>query len=335
MRKKTAIVRLRESDALQSVSITSDEKPEINELVTEKWQRIISLIARLVDVPAGLIMRIDDKNMQVFLKSENPENPYPEGGSDELGNGLYCETVIGTDRELLVANALEDKTWYQNPDVKLGMISYYGLPIKWPDEEKFGTICVLDCKTNPYNETFKELMKEFRLSIEKDLELLMSRETLKALAERDMLTSLCNRRKTSEILRSEFNRSNRYTTPLTIALIDLDEFKKINDRHGHNIGDVAILGFSEVVNSRVRSTDTFGRWGGDEFLLICPNTNSDGAIAILEDIGGVMEVAIGETTIAVCFSYGIAEWKQNDNSVGEFLRRADRELYKAKTLKST
>ncbi len=333
MTKKSANVRIRASNTFRTVSITSDNKPEIIDAVTAKWQRIITLIARLLEVPAALIMRIDDGYMQVFLKSENEDNPYQKGDSDKLGNGLYCETVIGTEGELLVTNSLENPVWKDNPDIKLEMISYYGLPIHWPDAETFGTICVLDCKENPYNETFKKLMTEFRLSIEKDLELLINSEMLKAAAERDTLTPLYNRRKTSEILKTEYERSKRYKTPLTIALLNLDQFKRINDQHGHDIGDIAILGFSEVVSSRVRNTDVFGRWGGDEFLLICPNTSRDGVTCLLRDIGGQIDVEIGNETIEIGFSFGIAEWEENDTDVGQLVGRADRDLYKEKALK--
>lgn len=333
MAKKTASVRIRRPSIFRAVSITSDEKPEIIEVITEKWQKIISLIARILDVPAALIMQIDDKKIKVYLKSKNAENPYQEGSTDELGKGLYCETVIGTNRELLVANALEDEVWDKNPDIKLGMISYLGLPIQWPDAEIFGTICVLDCKHNPYNETYQELITEFKLSIEKDLELLMKQEMLKSLADRDILTSLLNRRRVSEVLQSEYERSVRYKTPLTIALIDLDELKKINDHHGHDIGDVALLGFSEVLSSRIRTTDIFGRWGGDEFLLICPGTDRDGLIFLLKDIGEQVDVKIGDKNITVSFSCGIAEWEEVDRDVMELFKRADKELYKEKTLK--
>ncbi len=182
-------------------------------------------------------MRITEGKIECFLKSQNKDNPYPDGGSDILGHGLYCETVIGTDRELLVSNALKDPVWVDNPDVELGMISYYGLPIQWPDNEFFGTICVLDNETNPYNETFRELMHEFKLSMEKDLDLLVNQEMLKKMAERDMLTSLFNRRKISETLTLEHDRSMRYKTPFTIALLDLDKFKHVNDTYGHDVGD--------------------------------------------------------------------------------------------------
>ncbi|MCF8138906.1 MAG: GAF domain-containing protein [Desulfotignum sp.] len=161
------------------VNITGLEKPKIEDIVVEKWQKIIDLTARIADVPSGLIMQITDTSMQVFLKSSNTANPYQQGASDSLGHGLYCETVIGNNAELLVDNALKHEEWKENPDVKLNMISYFGLPIIWPDQDYFGTICVLDNKENAYNDTFRQLISEFKTSIEKDLELLCQTQELK------------------------------------------------------------------------------------------------------------------------------------------------------------
>lgn len=189
--KKYADVLLRQERITKNVNITGLEKPKIEDIVVKKWQKIIDLTAKIVDVPSGLIMQITENSMKVFLKSNNKGNPYQEGGNDSLGNGLYCETVIGNNAELLIDNALKYEEWEENPDVKLNMISYYGLPITWPDKDFFGTICVLDNKENTYNETFKQLISEFKTSIEKDLELLcQAQELRKSLSRIKQLSGL-------------------------------------------------------------------------------------------------------------------------------------------------
>lgn len=177
--KRKANVFLRKEGITRSVNITGPDKPEITQTVVEKWQRIIDLIARIVGVPSGLIMQITEDSMKVFLESSNTENPYEAGESDALGKGLYCETVIGTNAELLIDNASKYDEWKDNPDVELCMISYYGLPLRWPDSEFFGTICVLDSKENAYSRDFTKLVSEFAHSIEKDLELLYKEQELK------------------------------------------------------------------------------------------------------------------------------------------------------------
>lgn len=171
-------VYLREKQKYVTVPINPAFTKNIDTLVVEKWQQMINLVANIFEVRAGLIMRITEESMEVFLRSENKENPYPSDGKDQLGHGLYCETVIGENSELYIDNSLNSKTWQDNPDVKLDMIAYYGLPIKNPDGSFFGTICVLDDKTMANSARYRDLLGQFRSSIEKDLQILQLKEGL-------------------------------------------------------------------------------------------------------------------------------------------------------------
>jgi hypothetical protein len=146
---------------------------EIDEETKEKWQSIIDLMARIIDVPAGLIMQLVGYDISVFISSNTDNNPYKPGEKEHFkDSGLYCETVINTNKSLLVPNALRIEQWKNNPDIKLNMISYLGFPILFPDKQPFGTICVLDNKENKYSGDYVELVKNFRDIIEKDLSLL-------------------------------------------------------------------------------------------------------------------------------------------------------------------
>lgn len=170
------------------VSQGHDPEPPIPEPILEKWQKIVDLMAEMLAVPAGLIMRILGHDICVFVSSSTEGNPYHHGESEHFGgSGLYCETVVTNNRELLVPNALLDEAWRNNPDVRLNMISYLGYPIRWPDGKAFGTICVLDCKTNSYSEKYKRLMTQFRDIVEIHLEIIYTeskrREELERLVE--------------------------------------------------------------------------------------------------------------------------------------------------------
>ena len=146
---------------------------EIPESIQSKWQNIIDIMAGIINVPAGLIMRIVDTDITVFISSKTDNNPYVTGTKEHLkDSGLYCETVLKTNEMLLVPNALSDELWEKNPDIKLNMISYLGFPITLPDKSQFGTICVLDDKENLYSELYIHLIQNFRSIIETDLELL-------------------------------------------------------------------------------------------------------------------------------------------------------------------
>ena len=149
------------------------EKPRIPEDMLAKWQRVVDILARLLDVPAGLIMKRTPPEHRVFISSANPDNPYRVDDAFTLDTGLYCDTVMRDRSLLLVRDAMRDPSWDTNPDLKHGMVFYLGLPLAWPDGTLFGTICVLDIKTNDRAITYTNLLKEFRDVVESDLRYLV------------------------------------------------------------------------------------------------------------------------------------------------------------------
>ena len=141
--------------------------------IIHKWQKFVNLLAEFIQIPAALIMKLNPPYIEVFTSSKTNENPYKVGEKEYFDkSGLYCEHVIKTRNKLLVSNAIKEEYWNKNPDIKLGMISYLGFPLFWPDGEAFGTICVLDLKENHYNENQNSLLEEFKHIIETHLSLL-------------------------------------------------------------------------------------------------------------------------------------------------------------------
>ena len=139
----------------------------------QKWQEIVNIIAELMHVPSALVMKVEPPNIKVFLSSESRSNPYERNELASLNTGLYCETVMKTRQSLLVPDALRDEAWKSNPDIKLGMISYLGFPVSWPDGQIFGTICVLDRKENSYSESYRKFVLQCRDVLEADLRALV------------------------------------------------------------------------------------------------------------------------------------------------------------------
>ncbi|MCA1792898.1 MAG: GAF domain-containing protein [Desulfotignum sp.] len=146
---------------------------DVSEEKLNTWQEIVDTLAEIIGIPAGLIMRLNDPDIEVLVSSKGQDNPYHPGDKEKVwGSGLYCETVIKTRDRLIVPNALADENWKDNPDIKLQMISYLGFPIFLPDGSAFGTICVLDRNENAYDDTFEKLMRKFRDLIQADLEII-------------------------------------------------------------------------------------------------------------------------------------------------------------------
>lgn len=124
-------------------SIETDP-PEIDAEIQADWQTLIDDLAAASGCPSALIMRVEPDRIAVNTTANALNNPYRAEASETLGHGLYCEDVMARRDLLHVPDALADPSWRNNPDIDLGMISYAGLPLQWPNGRVFGTICVLD-----------------------------------------------------------------------------------------------------------------------------------------------------------------------------------------------
>jgi len=158
---------------------------------------------------------------------------------------------------------------------------------------------------------------------------------LERLATRDPLTGLYNRRYVEEKLEEETARARRYGPPLSVVVLDLDNFKEINDTLGHQAGDEVLIAVASSLRKDVRQVDVVGRIGGEEFIVILPNTPAASAITMGERIRGRIErldtvLRPDGTPIRLTISGGIAQFRPDDPSPKEMVERADRTLYQAK-----
>lgn len=160
-----------------------------------------------------------------------------------------------------------------------------------------------------------------------------AKEMVAYLANIDPLTKSLTRRHFFNIAESEFLRYSRYRRPLSILILDTDDFKSINDTYGHHAGDIVLRSFSLVALEQKRAQDTFGRLGGEEFGLLLPETNLEQAKIVAERIQKTWEQSpsnMDSEMIYSTVSIGGTEAFYNDKSFEDVLRRADRLLYKAK-----
>lgn len=154
-------------------------------------------------------------------------------------------------------------------------------------------------------------------------------EHLRSLAITDTLTGIFNRRKFDETLKDEVRRSERYGAPLSLVLLDIDFFKKINDARGHQVGDTVLKMLGSFVAEKIRSHDVFARYGGEEFVVLAPGTNIEGCRKLAEKLRvGIEQYGFAEAGRITC-SFGIAEFQHGDTAES-FVRRADVALYRAK-----
>jgi diguanylate cyclase (GGDEF)-like protein len=159
------------------------------------------------------------------------------------------------------------------------------------------------------------------------------RRQLAVLANHDGLTGLPNRRHTYELGVAAMEKAAATQMPLTVAVIDLDHFKSINDRCGHAAGDKVLQQFAQACRQAMRGYDIFGRWGGEEFLLVMPGAPLDISMIALErlrSLAAAIELPPSGAGLRVALSAGLASFEANISTLDELIARADAALYKAK-----
>ncbi len=150
----------------------------------------------------------------------------------------------------------------------------------------------------------------------------------------DGLTQVFNRRYFEDAIEREMSRSRRYTRPLSLVLLDIDHFKKINDTFGHLAGDAVLKEVALTVRGRTRREDVFARFGGEEFALLLPEVDSKGAALLAEKARKLIEkhtFTFDDEDIPVTMSAGVATVQKKNETATELIKRADEKLYEAKS----
>ena len=155
-------------------------------------------------------------------------------------------------------------------------------------------------------------------------------QELEKLASYDSLTNIYNRRKLIELAEIELSRFNRHNYIFSILMLDIDNFKTINDTYGHDVGDDVLVKLSKLIDKETRGTDHFARWGGEEFIILSPDSDLEGRKILAEKIVNLIRHYNFEIAGNITISLGIGSSKENDITIDEIIKRADQALYIAK-----
>ncbi|MEA3419566.1 MAG: GGDEF domain-containing protein, partial [Campylobacterota bacterium] len=153
------------------------------------------------------------------------------------------------------------------------------------------------------------------------------------LASIDDLTGVMNRRVFDAEFKRDFSNTSRFGNDLSLIMMDIDNYKIINDNHGHFIGDLVLKMFSEEVASLLRKGDLFSRWGGDEFSILLPQTSTENALKVAEKIRVAvknMHIQTDHDPVTFTVSFGVSGYLSSDTDIVEMVERADNALYEAK-----
>lgn len=262
------------------------------------------------------------------LRDPGPRIVYVNSAFTDI-SGYTPEEVLGKSPRILQGeNTAEDakkrmrKAFESGTPVREIVLNY----------DKAGKEYWLDLNIYPLYDPFGNI--NYFAAIERDVtELKLQEEELRMQATQDALTSLLNRRGFMEHGRFALAQARRMDWPISIVMLDIDHFKRINDTHGHDVGDEALRMLGALLREETRQSDIVGRLGGEEFALILPNTFAHAAMGVAEKLRSVVKrllVPTGGGNLSFTVSLGIAGKSDAPDSLDELLKQADAALYAAK-----
>jgi len=286
-----------------------------------RFDDLTCLAASICDAPVSLVSLVDADRL--FFKSSHGldarEVPYPD---------FFCGHAIRQRDLFVVPDATKDARFARHPLVSGPPHArfYAGAPLIAPQGHVLGTLCVVDFRPRELQPRQAETLRILARQVMSQLELNLQ-------AMRDPLTGLYNRRQLEESLHREILRSRRDESTVGVMAIDIDNFKRINDTLGHDVGDAALRALAAELASCVREEDIACRAGGEEFVTILPGASEAALRSRAEAVRRTIEQAqipAREGTVRLTVSIGLATFPLHGDTDSAILRAADAALYSAK-----
>ncbi len=304
--------------------------------------RLTRLVTRFLGVPISLVSLVDDRGQH-----------FPGltglGGwaGAQRGTPLthsFCQHVIGRDEMLVVEDSALNPLVVSNlAFTELGVVAYLGVPLRTSSGDTLGALCAIDTQpvhwTDEQIATLEDLAMAAMAEIElraTTLALITAHEKLRTQATRDALTGLLNRHGFGESAHQTVALAKRTSMPLAVVALDLDGFKQINDTLGHDAGDEALIEMAAVLREQCRAADLASRMGGDEFVILCPNTNAEAVARLRQRIATALDAMNAEPhrDYALATSVGVAVWNTTEPlSIATLLSAADASMYENKRMR--
>jgi diguanylate cyclase (GGDEF)-like protein len=297
--------------------------------IQEVYEVFIAGLREVISVYFAAVVLVEGSELRISALSSQVGSIWEIGQKISL-KGTATEWMIRHKKSLLEPNLEQDSMFYTGKQYqKQGIRSIVYLPLISKDEV-IGGLIIGSCYPNAYSPGQINLLERLASQISTSV----ANSQLYARAEQrariDELTGLYNRRHFDEMLKHEIDRHSRYGSMLTVALIDLDEFKRYNDTYGHLDGDKLLTKIGQLLQESVRSIDMAFRYGGDEFAIIMPATSAENSNSVAERIRSTVAAETAGSEITVTTSIGIASWPSDGLTTDNLVYAADRALYHAK-----
>jgi len=286
------------------------------------FETVVTLVQQILKAPV-CVVSILDRDRQWFKARRGIDV------TETPRDVSFCTIAIQNDHPLVVSDATIDPRFMSNPLVtgEPYIRSYAGIPLRSPDGYNIGSLCVVDFTPREFPQFEIDILRNFAKVVMDELE-------LRQIATTDVLTGALTRRAWSEKAETAITRARESGDPLSIALFDIDRFKRVNDTHGHAAGDQVIRAMADHVMANQAGSDQFGRYGGEEFVLLMRGADPAEAERRVDAIRAgfeALKIPIGEVEPLSCtVSIGVAGLRPSD-SLHPLVERADRALYAAKT----
>lgn len=303
---------------------TLDSLDILDTLPEEKYDRITRLCCRMFNVPIALVSLVDDKRQ--WFKSCHGLDV-----SETSRDISFCGHAILDDVILVIPDAAADLRFSDNPLVtNEPYIRFYaGFPLKSLNGSKLGTLCVIDREPREFTQQDMDALADLGYMIEQEI-------NARQLATIDELTKISNRRGFMSLAPHYLNFCKRQNTIATLIFIDMDHFKPINDTYGHAEGDYALSVFTEKMRDTFRQTDLLARMGGDEFVILFPNTEKHTAIDIMQKLEGSLthHNQYAKRGYDLSFTYGMVQFNPTmDVGIKALINEGDALMYQNKKQK--
>lgn len=282
----------------------------------------------------GKILVIDDDPTSLHLIADILE---PAGydlsfgtrGEDAITRGEKDTDLILLDYHLPAGNGIEIcQKLKQDPNLCDIPVIFITANQDHALEAEGFEVGAVDFITKPYSAAVMMARVSTHVALKRQTDLLLNMTRI------DDLTNVFNRRHVFEVGEREFKRAQRQHTDMCVMVLDIDFFKKINDTYGHDVGDKALIVFAQTINNRMRNTDLFGRVGGEEFIILLPDTNLASALSVGENLLNIVRnitIPLDDGQIlSYTMSVGLANMKPTDNDLSIIVKHADDNLYLAK-----
>ena len=304
------------------------------------YTKLLEQATRLLGAEKGSLMVKGENGDGLSVKAMTGVNPTLFAlFNKQLGEGVAGQ-VWQTGEALLVKDISKDERISNRPRPRYKTDSFVSVPLKMTDHN-LGVVNVSDKKDGrSFTEEDLSLLQAvgsfMTIAIDR-AHLQEKKEALREISITDSLTGLITRRYFQERLEKEVERTRRYGLPTCLVMIDIDDFKKINDGFGHPMGDQVLKGVAKVIADSLRTIDVASRYGGEEFTLILPHTGKEDARVISERVCSVIAEgrelrAYLPNGIGLTVSAGLASFPEDAATISELIQNADRALYQAKHL---